>query len=80
MESIVAHKKKFGVQIIDLIGGDPTPLGGSIVLSYLDKSTTDLPYDISLDSLKDAIENQLSIDRVLRKNTPVENPCGRDQN
>lgn len=64
LESIVAHKKTFGVQIIDLTGGDPTPLGGSFILSYLSKSTMDLPFDISSDSLKNAIENQLSIIRV----------------
>ena len=64
LNSIETHKKVFCVQAIDLIGGNPTPLGGFFSLIFAEDKTHALPYDVSSDELKVSLESLSSIHRV----------------
>ena len=64
LDSIDTHQHIFGVFSVDITGGNPTPLGGFFSLSIFGEITHDLPYDISSDALKDALEMLPSIRRV----------------
>ena len=61
---IVAHDNIFEVQSIKTVGGQPTPLGGTFSLSYLDETTALMPFDSSADVIKSSLESLSGIDRV----------------
>ena len=61
---IQSHMNTFCVQTIELIGGNPTPLGGYFSLNYLNETTYALPFDVSSDEMKVALEMLSSIQRV----------------
>ena len=61
---IVAHDNVFEVQSIKTTGGQPTPLGGTFSLSYLDESTPPMPFDSSAEVIKSSLESLSGIDRV----------------
>ena len=61
---VAAHDNVFEVQSIKTMGGQPTPLGGTFSLSYLDDSTPPMPFDSSADMIKSSLESLSGIDRV----------------
>jgi hypothetical protein len=64
LPSLIPYSRIFSVQTIEIVGGDPTPLGGFFTLSYMHEMTPPLPFDVSASGLKVALEAFSSIDRV----------------
>ncbi len=61
---LVAHNNVFEIQLIEIRGGNPTPIGGAFTLSYLAEETGMLPFDSSADMIKSSLESLRSIDHV----------------
>jgi hypothetical protein len=61
---IVAHDNVFEVQSIKTMGGQPTPLGGTFTISYLDVTTAPIPFDSTSEMVKSSLESLLGVDRV----------------
>ena len=73
LPDMVAYPQVFGVQTIETVGGDPTPLGGTFTLSYLSENTSPLSFDISANEMKIALEafsaiNRVDVDQVILPN------------
>jgi len=64
VRNIRAFNSRFEVQKISILGGYPTPLGGSFFLLYNGESTSRMPFDASSDLIKANLEALTSIGRV----------------
>lgn len=76
LDLISAYPYSWEVQSITTTGGDPTPLGGLFSVGFGGYTSEDLPYDVSADGLKAALEALPSVGRVDVKKTVLDNGCG----
>eukprot|EP00804_Cyclotella_cryptica_P021433 CCRYP_005783-RA/>CCRYP_005783-RA protein AED:0.00 eAED:0.00 QI:831/1/1/1/1/1/3/2372/6166 len=61
---MIAHNNVFEIQSIEIVGGQPTPLGGTFTLSYLSETTSPLLHDSSAEMVKSSLEALRSINHV----------------